>query len=104
MNKQKIILKLLNKEFGNLTPVVKDYVTNYIDKNRFPVFYKYHDEEYGGNIYFDYSRIWLLLESIFGMEISEIRNLLKIWLEETYNMGEVTPRFSLSKIHFRNLK
>ena len=45
MNKQKLALKWLNKEFGNLTPIVKDGRTYYVDKDRLPLFFYYQDQE-----------------------------------------------------------
>jgi hypothetical protein len=85
MKKQKIILKWLNKEYGNLTPVVRDNKTFYVDKDRLPLFYYYQDEK-NGWIYINYDRIWSLLGSIFSMKDLEIKELLKVWLEDTYNL------------------
>jgi hypothetical protein len=90
MNKQKIVLKWLNKEFGNLTPVVKGDRTFYIDKDRLPLFYYYQDEK-NGWVYVNYVRIWSLLESVFSMNHLEISELLKVWLEDTFNLRGVTP-------------
>ena len=95
MNKQKIILKWLNKEFGNLTSVVRDDKTFYVDKDRLPLFYYYQDEK-NGWIYINYNRLWSLLESIFSMKDLEIKGLLVVWLEDTYNLRGVTPQRSLN--------
>jgi hypothetical protein len=90
MNKQKIILKWLNKEFGNLTSVVRDDRTFYVDKDRLPLFYYYQDEK-NEWVYINYDRLWSLLESIFSMNDLEIRNLLEAWLKDTYNLRGYTP-------------
>jgi hypothetical protein len=90
MNRQKIILKWLNKEFGNLTPVVKGDRTFYVDKDRLPLFVYYHNQK-NGWVYINYNRIWLFLESVFSMDILEIRELLEAWLEDTYNLRGYTP-------------
>ena len=90
MNKQKIVLKWLNKEFGNLTPVVKGERTFYVDKDRLPLFYYYQNEK-NGWVYINYDRIWLFLESVFSMEDLEISELLKVWLEDTYNLRGYAP-------------
>jgi len=90
MNKQKIILKWLNKEYGNLTKVVRDDETFYIDKDRLSLFYYYQDKK-NGYIYINYDRIWSFLESVFSMNHLEISELLKVWLEDTYNLRGVTP-------------
>ena len=85
MNKQGIVLKWLNKEFGNLTPVVKNDKTFYVDKDRLPLFYYYQDSK-NRYVYINYERIWFLIESIFGLEELETQDILKVWLEETYNL------------------
>ena len=90
MNKQKIILKWLNKEYGNLTKVVRDDETFYIDKDRLSLFYYYQDKK-NGYIYINYDRIWSFLESVFSMNHLEISELLKVWLEDTYNLRGVIP-------------
>ena len=90
MNKQKIVLKWLNKEFGNLTPVVKGERTFYVDKDRLPLFYYYQDQK-NGWVYVNYVRIWSFLGSVFIMNDLKISELLKVWLEDTYNLGGYTP-------------
>jgi hypothetical protein len=92
MKKQKIILKWLNKEFGNLTSVVRDDKTFYVDKDRLPLFY-YHQDQKNGWVYINYDRIWSLLESVFSMEDLEISELLKVWLEDTYNLRGYAPYY-----------
>jgi hypothetical protein len=92
MNRQKIILKWLNKEFGNLTSVVRDDRTFYVDKDRLPLFYYYQDEK-NEWVYINYDRLWSLLESVFSMKDLEIRELLEVWLEDTYNLRGYTPSF-----------
>jgi hypothetical protein len=51
----------------------------------------YYQDEKNGYVYINYERIWQLLESIFGMEYEKIQDILKIWLEETYNLRGYTP-------------
>jgi len=96
MNRQKIILKWLNKEFGDLTPVVRGNITYYVDENNLPLFYYYQDEK-NGLIYINYDRIWSLLGSIFSMKDLEIKELLKVWLEDTYNLRGLTPIADVQK-------
>ena len=90
MNKQKIILKWLNKEYGNLTKVVRGDRTFYINKDRLPLFYYYQDQK-NGWVYVNYVRIWSFLESVFSMNHPEISELLKVWLEDTYNLRGLKP-------------
>jgi hypothetical protein len=96
MKKQKIILKWLNKEYGNLTPVVNDNKTFYVDKDGLPLFVYYQDEK-NGWIWIGYKKIWLFLESVFSMKDLEIKELLKAWLEDTYNLRGYTPTTVYSK-------
>ena len=91
MKKQELVLKWLNKEFGYLTNVVKDDITFYVDENRKPLFYYYQDQK-NGYVYIYYSRIWVFFESIFGLKDLQTQEILKVWLEETYNLRGVTPK------------
>jgi len=90
MKKQELVLKWLNKEFGNLTKVVRDDRTFYIDEDRKPLFYYYQDEK-NGNVYINHERIWVFFESIFGLKDLQTKEILKLWLEETYNLRGFTP-------------
>ena len=92
-----LVLKWLNKEFGDLTPVVKDDKTYYVDEDRKPLFYYYQDSK-NRYVYINYERIWFLIESIFGLEELETQDILKVWLEETYNLRGVTPFGLVKKI------
>jgi hypothetical protein len=100
MNKQKLVLKFLNKDFGNLTSVVRGDRTYYVDKDRLPLFFYYQNQK-NGWVYINYNRIWLFLESVFSMDILEIRELLEAWLEDTYNLRGYTPGSRPS--HFINI-
>ncbi len=54
--REKSALKWLNKKFGDLTPVVVDNRTYYIDEDRKPLFYYSQDSKYK-DIYINYERI-----------------------------------------------
>jgi hypothetical protein len=90
MNKQKIILKWLNKEYGNLT-IQDDGTSVCFLKNpkRVEFFYFKYDEDEDdddGRVYFSHDRMWLLTKTIFDIGNYELKNILKIWLDETYNL------------------
>jgi len=93
MTKYGIILNWLNKEFGNLTPVVKRDKTFYVDKDRLPLFYYYQNEK-NGYVYINYERIWVFFDSIFGLSYLQTKEILTIWLEETYNLKGFTETYS----------
>jgi hypothetical protein len=90
MKKNSIIIKWLNKEFGNLTEVVRDDRTFYVDKDRKPLFMYFQDSK-NGIVYVNYERIWIFFESIFGLKDPQTKVILTIWLEETYNLRGATP-------------
>ncbi len=90
MNKQGIILKWLNKEFGDLTMDAQGDRTLYVDKNR-KLLFMYCQGSKNGAVYINYERIWVFFESIFGLKDPQMQGILKVWLEETYNLRGVTP-------------
>jgi hypothetical protein len=93
MKRQELVLKWLNKEFGNLTPVVKGDITFYVDKDRLSLFYYFQDSK-NGYVNINYDRIWAFFDSIFGVDDLQTKEILKIWLEDTYNLRGATPNFT----------
>jgi hypothetical protein len=89
-SRDRLVLKWLNREFGDLTLVVKDDKIFYVDENRKPLFYYYQDSK-NGYVYINYDKIWIFFESIFGLNTLQTKEILTIWLEETYNLRGVTP-------------
>tara|TARA_R110000803_G_scaffold13218_5_gene37318 strand:- start:2187 stop:2564 length:378 start_codon:yes stop_codon:yes gene_type:complete len=83
-------MEFLKDNFDNLKRVIKDDKTYYVDSERKPLFMYYQDEE-NGFVYISYERIWAILEEDFGLNHSEIQELIKVWLEETYNLRGFTP-------------
>jgi hypothetical protein len=90
--KGKSALKWLNKKFGDLTKVVKGNRTFYVDKDRKPLFYYYQDEK-NGYVNISYDRMWVFFNSIFGLNTLQTQEIVKIWLEEIYNLRGLTPDF-----------
>jgi len=89
-SRDRLVLKWLNREFGDLTPVVKGNRTFYVDKDRKPLFYYYQDSKYK-DIYINYERMWVFFNSIFGLNTLQTQEILTIWLEEIYNLRGFTP-------------
>ena len=81
-----VVLKWLDKEFGDLTPLVTDKVTFYVNKDRLPLFYYYQNDK-NGDVKINYVYLWSFLRNIFGLDPHQIEEILKIWLKETYNLG-----------------
>ena len=93
MNKNKldkVVITWLNDKFGNLTEVVRDGRTIYVNEDRLPLFYYYQDEK-NGYVYISYDKIWSFLKSFFGLEYEQMKDIITYWLEETYNLKGLTP-------------
>ena len=85
----KVVLNWLDIEFGNLTKVVKGDYTQYVNQDGYVLIsYLTNVKEV---VYIDYVKIWRLLKDIFDMKSEQIQDILRIWLEETYNLKETMP-------------
>ena len=88
---------LLNKRFGNL----KEYRS---EKDPDSVFYYNPDNkevlmEYNlknGHLWVSYGQIWSFFQVLFHYNYGEIQEVIKIWVEETFNLKEVTPEAGAS--------
>jgi hypothetical protein len=89
-SRDRLVLKWLNREFGDLTPAVVGDRTYYVDEDRKPLFMYYQDLK-NGIVYVNYERIWVFFNSIFGLKDPQTKEILTIWLEETYNLRGATP-------------
>ena len=78
-------------QFNDLTQIEKGDKIFYIDKDGNPLFYYFQDKR-SGYVYIDYDIIWLFFSKVIGLKRSEILNILKNWLEETYNITGLTPK------------
>jgi len=83
-------------QFNDLIPIEKGNIIFYVDKDRLPLFYYYPDEK-NDYVYINYDRIWLFFSKVIGLERSEIKEIINNWLEETYNLRELTPMASVFK-------
>jgi hypothetical protein len=94
----KVILKWLDNEYGNLTQVVRGNKVSYVDQDGLPILIYYQNEKHGG-IYVNFQKVWGLLGIIFGMNRQQILVMLKIWLEETYDIKGYTPVNSITLLN-----
>jgi len=78
------------KQFNDLTPIEKGNKIYYIDKNRIPLFYYYHNKK-NGYVYINYNRIWMFFSELIGLKTTEIKEIINNWLVETYNLTGLTP-------------
>jgi len=88
----RVVIKWLNKNFGNLTPKTTEKYPN-------SVFYVKSDNEImmeyvqeNGYVYIHYDNIWSTIESLFHLNSSDVQSIIKVWLEEKpYELVGVTP-------------
>jgi hypothetical protein len=94
VNKQqleRVVIKWLNKHYGDLIPKKhKDHPESlfYVNINN-KVMMEYNQEN--GRVYIHYDQIWSKIESLFHLNYSETQSIMKVWVEEDYKLGGVTP-------------
>jgi hypothetical protein len=99
-----VVIKFLNKRFGDLKPYETDEYPDSIfyirDKE---VFFEY-DKEYG-KTYISYNHIWSLLKFFFSLEHVQIKEITKLWLEKHYNLRVTTTmgQFRSGSHSWRNI-
>ena len=56
----------------------------------------YRQDSENGYVWVSYNRIWSVLEEDFGLNYTEIQELIKDWLSGTYNLRGLTPKIEFS--------
>ena len=91
---ERVVIKWLDKHYGNLT-------LKTIEKYPNSVFYVNSDNEVimeydkkNENVYIHYDHIWSKIESLFHLNYGETQSIMKVWVEEAYKLGGVTPKNS----------
>jgi len=80
-----IVIKWLNNNYGDLTPYETDREPNQIFFMKDgEVIFDYNKKN--REVHISYDKIWLFLDSFFGMEYKKIQDLLKQWVEEHYKL------------------
>jgi hypothetical protein len=93
-----VVIKWLNKKFGDLKPYETDeYPYSIFFMKDKQVIFEYIEEN--GRVYISYDDIWLFLNHIFSMEYKQIQEVIKLWVEEYYNLRVSTtnktfPRYN----------
>ena len=88
----RVVKLYLTKFFGDLTPKTnKDYSRSVVYVNSDNEDIMEHDK-YTNNVWIDYGKIWSKIESLFYLDSRETQSIMKVWLEEAYNLRGVTPR------------
>lgn len=78
-------LKYLNSEYGDLKPFQSETYPNFIYYKKNNIDILEYNKKYG-TFRVNYDRIWSLFEDYFSMEDEQIQKLIKLWLEEHYNL------------------
>jgi hypothetical protein len=97
---EQVVIKYLNKFYGDL----EEYrVTKYPNTLLFikggKVYMKQNLKN--GGLWVDYNTIWSDLETIFSLEIPEIKSIITKWVEETYKLRGVTPEIMYDDLRNR---
>ena len=88
---ERVVIKWLNKYFGNLTPkTTKKYpeLVSYVNPSN-EVMMEYDKET--DRVYINYDEIWLKIESLFHLNYDDTKSVIRVWMEEDYNLEGVTP-------------
>ena len=87
-----VVVKWLKQHFGNLIPKTIENYPNSIyyvnDNNQDLMEYDKKTER----VYIHYDHIWSKIESLFHLNYGETQSIMKVWAEEDYKLGGVTPR------------
>jgi len=94
---ENVVIKYLNKMYGDLEEYRTDERPNSIFFVRGKKVYMEHylEPKY---LLVDYDTIWKDLENTFSLEYNDVQSIITKWVEETYNIRDVTP------INLRGLK
>jgi hypothetical protein len=91
---EQVIIKYLNKFYGNL----EEYRTDLHPERLFfvrgkKVLMELNIENMRLEV--DYDTIWEDLETVFSIDYDDVENIIKKWVEETYNLRGVRPERSV---------
>ncbi len=88
---ERVVIKWLNTYFGNLTPKKHKHYPNsvfYVNSNK-DIMMEYDQEN--EDVFITYKHIWSKIELLFHLNYDDIQSIMKVWLEEAYKLGGVTP-------------
>ena len=90
---ERVVIKWLNKHFGNLTPKKhKDHPKSVFYVNSGNEVMMEYDKE-NERVFINYGKIWSKIELLFHLDYGDIQSIMKVWLEEDYKLGGVRPLF-----------
>ena len=87
---ERVVIKWLNKNFGNLTPkTIKKYRNSVFYVNSSNEVMMEYDKE-AERVYINYDEIWLKIESLFHLNYDDTKSVIRVWMEEDYNLEGIT--------------
>ena len=83
---EQVALSWLNKSYGDLEQFdsPRQYPDNLFYRKDNKIIFDYNIKN--GYVYVSYSEIWSFLVSFFGIDYHQIINLIKMWIEERYDL------------------
>ena len=88
---ERVVIKWLNKHYGDLTPKTTEKypeLVSYVNPSN-EVMMEYDKET--DRVYINYDEIWLKIESLFHLNYDDTKSVIRVWMEEYYNLEGVTP-------------
>jgi hypothetical protein len=82
----KLCIKWLNENYNNMEPFIMKEYTDYIFYMKDGKCILQHNKK-SGYVYVSYREIWSFFEHMFSMSNQQIKDIIKIWMEEHYKMG-----------------
>ena len=86
----KVVIKYLNKLYGNLKKHVYEKYPAIMYYNKNKEVYLTHELD-SDILWVDYDNIWSDLEDTFGLKYEEIQRIISEWAEKTYGIEGVRP-------------
>ena len=87
----RVVIKWLSNHFGDLTPkTTEEYPESvfYVNSDN-QVMMEYYEKK--DSVFIQHQYIWSKIKSIFPITYKETQSIMKVWLEDTYNLEEITP-------------
>lgn len=94
------IINLL-KDYENLTPRLDNTRTFYDISENNPLFY-FYTNRMNQRCYFNYWGFWEVFWYDYGLQYSEIQEILIQWLEMNYNLSGLRPESSYHNVFKKN--
>ena len=94
----KVVKLYLTKNFGDLTPKKHNNYPKsvfYVNSNNEVMMEHYKGGEY---VYIHNDHIWSKIKSLFHLNYDDTQSIIKVWLEETYKLGNLKQIFKLADL------